>query len=62
MADRGKKERKTKIQKFEYLKKEKSFLDEIQSIFHSFLKGYQKIADISFKEKCQVREEVLETL
>ena len=54
MADRGKKERKTKIQKFEYLKKEKSFLDEIKSIFHSFLKGYQKIADISFKEKCQV--------
>ena len=25
-----------KIQKFEYLKNEKSFLDEIKSIFHSF--------------------------
>ena len=36
MADRGKKERKTKIQKFEYLKKKKSFLDEIKNIFHSF--------------------------
>ena len=29
------KERK-KLQKFEYLKKEKSFLDEIKNIFHSF--------------------------
>ena len=36
MADREKKEGKTKIQKFEYLEKEKSFLDEIKSIFHSF--------------------------
>ena len=35
MADREKK-RKKKIQKFEYLKKEKSFSDEIKSIFHSF--------------------------
>ena len=25
-----------KIQKFEYLEKEKSFLDEIKNIFHSF--------------------------
>ena len=25
-----------KLQKLEYLKKEKSFLDEIKSIFHSF--------------------------
>ena len=25
-----------KIQKFEYLKNEKSFLDEIKNIFHSF--------------------------
>ena len=25
-----------KLQKFEYLKNEKSFLDEIKSIFHSF--------------------------
>ena len=30
------KERKTEIQKFEYLENEKSFLDEIKNIFHSF--------------------------
>ena len=37
MADRrGKKEGKVKIQKFEYLENEKSFLDEIKNIFHSF--------------------------
>ena len=36
MADREKKEGKTKIQKFKYLKNEKSFLDEIKNIFHSF--------------------------
>ena len=32
----GEKEGRTEIQKFEYLKNEKSFLDEIKSIFHSF--------------------------
>ena len=31
----GKKEGKMKIQKFKYLKNEKSFLDEIENIFHS---------------------------
>ena len=31
-----KKERKTNIQKFEYLENEKRFLDEIKNIFHSF--------------------------
>ena len=36
MADRAKKERKTKIQKFKYLENKKSFLDEIKNIFHSF--------------------------
>ena len=36
MADREKKERKTNIQKFEYLENKKSFLDEIKNIFHSF--------------------------
>ena len=36
MADREKKEGKTKIQKFEHLKNEKSFLDEIKNIFHRF--------------------------
>ena len=30
-------------QKFEYLENEKSFLDEIKNIFHSFLKGYHLI-------------------
>ena len=35
MADRGK-EGKMKIKKVEYLKNEKSFLDEIKNIFHSF--------------------------
>ena len=33
---RGKKEEKTKIQKFEYLENKKSFLDEIKNIFYSF--------------------------
>ena len=36
MADMEKKGGKTKIQKIKYLKKEKSFLDEIKNIFHSF--------------------------
>ena len=37
MADRAKNEGKTNIQKFEYLEKEKGFLDEIKkNIFHSF--------------------------
>ena len=31
-------EKKGKIQKCEYLKNEKSFLDEIKNIFHSFWK------------------------
>ena len=35
MADREK-EGKTTIQKLEYLKSEKSFLDEIKNIFHIF--------------------------
>ena len=34
--DVGQKEGKTKIQKFKYLKNEKSFLDEMKNIFHSF--------------------------
>ena len=36
MADWGKKMGKTKIQKFEYLENEKSYLYEIKNIFHSF--------------------------
>ena len=35
MADREK-EGKMETQKFEYLENEKSFLDEIKNIFHSF--------------------------
>ena len=50
-------EGKTKIQTFKYLKNEKSFLDEIKNIFHSFwraiiwwkIKTWQKIADTRFK-------------
>ena len=36
MADWEKKEGKTKTQKFEYLENEKTFLDKIKNIFHSF--------------------------
>ena len=36
MADRGGKQGNTEIQKFEYVENEKSFLDEIKNIFHSF--------------------------
>ena len=36
MADRKKRGGETNIQKLEYLENEKSFLDEIKSIFHSF--------------------------
>ena len=45
MADREKKEGKTKIQKFECLKKEKSFLDEIKKTFVIVFEG------LSFGEK-----------
>ena len=44
MAEREKKERKTKIQKFEYLENEKSFLDEIKTFFIVF-------EGLSFAEK-----------
>ena len=36
MADMGEKEGRREIQKSEYLENEKSFLDEIKNIFHSF--------------------------
>ena len=36
MADKEKKEGKTKIQKFEYLETKKSFSDERKNIFQSF--------------------------
>ena len=36
MTDKEQKRGKTEIQKFEYLENEKSFLDEIKNIFHSF--------------------------
>ena len=35
----GNKEGKAEIQKLEYLKEEKSFLDEIKSIFHNYLRA-----------------------
>ena len=41
MADRGEEE-KMEIQKSEYLANEKSFLDEIKSIFHNFLMKSKK--------------------
>ena len=37
--DHGKKEGKAEIQKFEYLESKKGFLDEIQSIFHYYLRA-----------------------
>ena len=45
------KERK-KLRKFDYPENEKSFLDEIKNIFHSFWKSKNliKIADTSFNE------------
>ena len=36
MAEKGEKEGKTEIQKFEHLENGKRFLDEIKNIFHSF--------------------------
>ena len=41
-----KKESNIKIQKFEYLKNKKSFLDEIKNIFQNYEKGI-----LSFGEK-----------
>ena len=38
MRDRGKKGKK-EIEKFEYLENEESFLDEIKSIFHNYLRA-----------------------
>ena len=35
----GKKKGETKIQKIEYLENEKSFLHEIKSIFHNYLRA-----------------------
>ena len=51
MADREKKRGRQRYKNLNISRKN-SFLDEMKSIFHSFLKDYQKIADISFKEKC----------
>ena len=42
MAEGEKKDRKTEIQKLEYLENEKSSLDEIKNIFQ-FLKGYHLV-------------------
>ena len=43
MADREKIEEKLEIQKFEYLENEKRFLDEIKSIFQSYLRAVKKL-------------------
>ena len=51
MADREKKGVRQRYKNLNISRK-KGFLEEIKSIFHSFLKGYKKIADISFNEKC----------
>ena len=59
----GKKEGRTEIQKIEYLENEKSFLDEIRSIFHSFWraimwwknKNLMKIADTSFNNRNTIK-------
>ena len=55
MTDREK-NGKMKIQKFEYLENEKSFLDETKNIFHSFWRAIiwwkkidKKIVGTSFK-------------
>ena len=55
----GRKRGKREIQKIKYLENEKSFLDEIKSIFHSFWraiiwwknKNMMKVADTSFNNK-----------
>ena len=58
----GEKEEKVEIQKFEYLKNEKSFFDEIKDIFHSFWRPFiwwrikisQKIVDTRFQEQVKL--------
>ena len=35
----GKKEKKTKTQKLEYLENEESFLDKLKHIFHNYLRA-----------------------
>ena len=64
-----KKEGKTKIQKFEHVKNEKRFLDEIKRIFHNYLRAIsfgqnvknstQKTLKNNFKKYRQQGSEVL---
>ena len=62
------KQGRTEIQKFEYREREKSFLDEIKSIFHGFWraiiwwknKNLMKIADTSFKFYINLLMEICE--
>ena len=49
MADREKKEEKAEIQKLEYLKNEKSFLDEIKRIFQNYLSRRKKMKNSRHK-------------
>ena len=46
---------KLEIQKFEYLENEKSFLDEVKSIFHNYLRA---IIGKKMKVKTQVKTQV----
>ena len=39
------------IQKFEYLENEKSFLDEIKSIFHNYYKDYRLVKKGKWRTK-----------
>ena len=57
-GQQAEKKKRIEIQKYEYLENEKSFLDEIKSISHSFWrtiiwwknKNLMKIVDTSFKQ------------
>ena len=40
-----------KIQKFEYLENEKSFLDEIKNIFHSYWRAIIRLKNKNFIKK-----------
>ena len=51
------------IQKFEYLENEKSFLDEIKIVFHTFLKGYHLVRNknmIKYSENKPLRTPFLQ--
>ena len=49
MANRKKIEEKLETQKFEYLENEKSFLDDKESIFHTYLKLHSQVLNYFWK-------------